>query len=118
MDDAIASDKEALQRKPNNPKYLNDLAWIYATCPKAELRNGTEAVSMAEAACKISKRQDMAMLDTLAAAYAEAGRFDEAVKTTEEIGARAASAHNAKLAETARQRLELYQARKPYRDEQ
>ena len=57
------------------------------------------------------------MLDTLAAAYAEAGRFDDAVKTTEEIRARAVSAHDTNTVDMARQRLELYKAGKPYRDE-
>jgi tetratricopeptide (TPR) repeat protein len=117
LDAALACDKEAVRLEPNNPKYLNDLAWIYATCPKAELRNGPEAVRLAGQACRITKRQNTAMLDTLAAAYAEAGRFDEAVKTTEEIRARALSSHDPATADAAQQRLELYQAGKPYRDE-
>jgi pentatricopeptide repeat protein len=57
------------------------------------------------------------MLDTLAAAYAEAGRFDDAVKTTEELRALGVSAHDTNTVAMARQRLALYQARKPYRDE-
>jgi tetratricopeptide (TPR) repeat protein len=114
---AAASFKAALELAPDVPECMNALAWIYATSPQAQLRNGAEAVRLAERACQISKRQKTATLDTLAAAYAEAGRFDDAVKTTEEIRALAASAHDTNTVDTARQRLELYKARKPYRDE-
>jgi tetratricopeptide (TPR) repeat protein len=114
---ALANFKEALRLAPDTPECMNALAWIYATSPQAELRNGPAAVRLAEEACKLTKRQRPATLDTLAAAYAEAGRFDDAVKTTEELRALAASAHDTNTVDTARQRLELYQARKPYRDE-
>jgi cytochrome c-type biogenesis protein CcmH/NrfG len=117
LDAAVACDQEALRRDPNNPKYLNDLAWIYATCPNAELRNGPEAVRLAAQACHLTRRRNLAMLDTLAAAFAEASQFDDAVKTTEELLARALSSHDTNTADTARLRLQLYQARTPYRDE-
>lgn len=96
---------------------MNALAWIYATSPQAALRNGAEAVRLAEHACTTTNQQRMAMLDTLAAAYAEAGRFDKAIKTSEEISALAASAHDNGMADVAQRRLELYKAGKPYRDE-
>jgi tetratricopeptide (TPR) repeat protein len=117
LESAVASYREAVQLAPDTPECLNALAWIYATCPKAELRNGAEAVRLAERACVLTKRQKTAMLDTLAAAYAEAGRFDDAVKIAEEIRALAVLAHDTNTADTARQRLALYQAGKPYRDE-
>jgi len=69
-------------------------------------------------ACQITKRQEPQLLDTLAAAYAEVGRFDEAIKTTQEFSALAVLAHDTNMMDIARQRLELYQAGKPYRDEQ
>ena len=102
---------------PNNPKYLNDLAWIYATCANSKLRNGPEAVRLAAQACHLTQRRNLAMLDTLAAAFAESGRFDDAVHTTEEIHARALAAHDTPAADTARLRLDLYLARKPFRDQ-
>ena len=114
---AAVNFKEALRLAPDTPECMNALAWIYATSPQAELRNGPEAVRLAEGACKITQRRKTAILDTLAAAYAEAGRFDEAVKTTEELHALALSAHETNMVDTARQRLELYKAGKPYRDE-
>ena len=60
---------------------LNDLAWIYATHPRRDLRNAVEAVRLAEQACQLSDRKLPTCLNTLAAAYAEAGRFAEAVTT-------------------------------------
>jgi Flp pilus assembly protein TadD len=114
---AAANFKEALRLAPDTPECMNALAWIYATSPQPELRNGPEAVRLAGAACRITQRQKAAILDTLAAAYAEAGRFDEAVKTTEELRALAISGHDTNMADTAWQRLELYKAGKPYRDE-
>jgi tetratricopeptide (TPR) repeat protein len=117
-EEALTHYKEAMRLAPDSPQCLNALAWMYATSAKAAIRNGTEAVRLAERAAQITQRQNTQLLDTLAAAYAEAGRFDEAVKTTEEIHALAISTHDTGMAETARQRLELYQAGKPYRDEQ
>jgi tetratricopeptide (TPR) repeat protein len=114
---AVVNFKEALRLAPDAPECLNALAWIQATSPQAEFRNGSEAVRLAEAACRITKRQQTGILDTLAAAYAEAGRFDEAIKTTEEIRALAAAANDTNAVDEARQRLGLYQAGKPYRDE-
>jgi tetratricopeptide (TPR) repeat protein len=114
---AAASFKEALRLAPNTPECLNALAWIYATSPQPQLRNGAEAVRLAEQACQLTQRQQTTLLDTLAAAYAEAGRFADAVKTTEAIRALALSAHDTNTVDTARQRLELYRAGKPYRDE-
>ncbi|HZQ48641.1 MAG TPA: tetratricopeptide repeat protein, partial [Verrucomicrobiae bacterium] len=118
LEPALANFKEALRLAPDTPDCMNAVAWIYATSPKAEMRDGSEAVRLAGRACDLTKRQTTAILDTLAAAYAETGRFDEAIKTTGEISALALAAHDTATADTARQRLELYKAGKPCRDEQ
>ena len=60
---------------------MNCLAWVLATCPEASVRNGAEAVELARRAVKLSDGREPAILGTLAAAYAEAGRFPEAVQT-------------------------------------
>ena len=62
---------------------LNNLAWLLAAHPSDALRNGAEAVRLAERACELSEHREPVMLGTLAAAYAEAGRFGDAVKTAE-----------------------------------
>jgi len=114
---AAASFQEALRLAPDVPACMNALAWIYAASPRPQLRNGAKAVRLAEAACKLTRREQTAFLDTLAAAYAEAGRFEAALKTTEELRAVAAAAHDTNMVEMAQQRLDLYKAGKPCRDE-
>ena len=77
--EAIAEIREALRLKPDRPGPLNNLAWILAASPEAELRDGAGAVRLAERACKLTAYQEAGLLDTLAVAYAEAGRFPEAL---------------------------------------
>lgn len=76
--------REALRLKPDFDAAMNDLAMLRASCKQPELRNGREAVQLAEAACRFSGRRNPSYLGTLAAAYAEAGRFPDAVKTMQE----------------------------------
>jgi tetratricopeptide (TPR) repeat protein len=108
--------KEAVRLAPASPPCLNSLAWVYATSPQAEFRDGAEAVRLAGQACVLTKGQDAGLLDTLAAAYAEAGRFEDAVKTAEEARTVANAAHDTKMAEMEQKQVELYRAGKPCRD--
>lgn len=111
---AAAADYEKLKvLLPRNPQVLNSAAWLYATCLDAGVRNGKRAVQDATAACQFTAWKHSYTLDTLAAAYAEAGEFDRAV----EFQARAINA--APFAERAAMqgRLELYKNRMPYRDQ-
>jgi hypothetical protein len=105
-----------LQQNPNLPLALNNLAWLLATDEDPKLRNGTEAVRLAERACDLTHYQTMTFISTLAAAYAEAGRFDEAVKTEEMVVARANSTGEKDLLERNRRLLELYRAGHPYHE--
>jgi hypothetical protein len=94
----------------------NALAWVLATCPDDSLRNGEEAVKLAEQACEATRFFDFAKLDTLAAAYAEAGRFDEARKWIVVAVGRAREAGREDLAQRYTERKELYAANQPYRE--
>jgi hypothetical protein len=105
-----------LQQHPNLPPALNNLAWLLATDDDPKLRNGTEAVRLAERACDLTHYQAPAFVGTLAAAYAEAGRFDDAVKTEEMVITLANTARATKLSEKNRQLLELYRAGRPYHE--
>jgi tetratricopeptide (TPR) repeat protein len=80
---AMAQYAEALLLRPDFPEALNGLAWIICTTPNSELRNAEQALGMAERACELTGRKDPVILKTLAAAYAEAGRFKEAVTTAQ-----------------------------------
>lgn len=81
---AIASYREATDVNPENPKILSSLAWALSIARDDTLRNGKDALAAAEKACELTRRAQPAMLDTLAAALAENGRFDDAVKAGEE----------------------------------
>ena len=115
---ALAERRESLRSRPDDIALLNDTAWVLATNPNASIRNGAEAVELAQRAVQLSDGREPAVLGTLAAAYAEAGRFAEAVKTAEQALALAASQNNAALAETLHARIKLYQAGSPYRNTQ
>jgi len=108
--------RAGLEQAPDAPGLANGLAWILATSTDDEQRNGAEAVRLAEKVCELTKRGRHEYLDTLAAAYAEVGRFDEAVKTATESVRLADEAGAKESAETYRQRSALYEKQQPYRD--
>jgi Flp pilus assembly protein TadD len=114
--EAVAQSREALRLNPNLPGPLNNLAWVLAASPDAELRNGAEAVRLAERACELTHYGEPLFIGTLAAAYAEAGRFPEAVTTAEKAEQFATSAGLTDVAAKNRQLLELYRAGKPYHE--
>ena len=84
----------AIQVRPGDAVLLGGMAWLLATSPAASLRDGAKAVELAQRAARLPGVRKAESLDTLAAAYAEAGRFPEAVKTAEEAGALAARRGN------------------------
>ena len=88
-------------------------AWLRATCPNAAFRNGQQAVVDAKAACNLCSWGDWDYIDTLAAAYAETGDFDSAIKFEQKAISKAKKDDDTK---GAQQRLALYQQHKPYRD--
>jgi serine/threonine-protein kinase len=72
--------ESALKLEPHNSQYLNELAWLEATCPEAGVRDGHRAIELATEACQLTQWNNPLLIDTLAAAYAETGQFDKAVK--------------------------------------
>jgi tetratricopeptide (TPR) repeat protein len=107
--------REALALKPDHPQALAGLAWIRATAGDAALRDADEAVRLAERAAEATARRDIGALDALAAAYASAGRFIDAVRTAQAGIDLAVAAGQPGAADQFRQRLQLYQRREPYR---
>jgi tetratricopeptide (TPR) repeat protein len=113
---AFADCRAAITLAPEDPAGYNMIAWLWATCPEANLRNGPEAVQYAIKACEMASWKEPAFMNTLAAAYAEVGRFDEAVKYQK----RAAEARGPYPLEEVEQgllRLKLYGKGSPYRDQ-
>jgi protein O-mannosyl-transferase len=113
--DAAAHYIAALQLKPDYVPAMVNLAWIYATAGgEAGTQHAAEAVRLAEQACQISGCRQSGVLDTLAAAYANAGRFEEAVKTGEEALSIAKAAGKNDLAHSIGARITLYQKGSPF----
>ncbi len=114
--DAVIQWREAVRLQPNRIVLLNQLAWVLATCPAESIRNGAEAVDLARRAVRLSDGRDAAILDTLAAAYAETGRFSEAVETVERAVSLASVQGNAALADIIRPHIKLFRTGVPYRE--
>ena len=78
FDEAILHYQKAVRIDPDDPRPNNNLAWARASHPDRRLRDGSEAVELAERACDLTKHKDPNFLDTLAAAYAERGEWEKA----------------------------------------
>jgi WD40 repeat protein/tetratricopeptide (TPR) repeat protein/tRNA A-37 threonylcarbamoyl transferase component Bud32 len=95
---------------------LNQLAWVQATCPAAEVRNGAEAVKNATRACELTQWKEAQYVDTLAAAYSETGDFDSAVKWQKKAISLLTKEDPAEWPGEFDERLKLYESGKPYRE--
>jgi tetratricopeptide (TPR) repeat protein len=115
--DAITSFRRALELRPNWPMAMNELAWTLATNPDPTVRNGEEAVRLAERACQLTDGKDLKSLAVLDAAYAEANRFEEAIATATKVRDLAVSLDEPKVVTAAETRLQEYRNRHPYRQQ-
>ena len=114
--EAIQQWQEALAIEPANGNAASNLAWVFATCPDASIRDGGRAVELAEKAVQISGGQIPMIFHILAAAYAENGRFSDAIEAAQRGAALANSQGNAGLASELQNNIALYQAGRPLRD--
>ena len=113
--DAIAHFTRALEIVPGSFATQNELAWILATHPDADLRDGARAVDLAQQASRSPDGgANPAILRTLAASYAEAGRFSEAIETATKALQSAEAQADTALRESLRAQLTLYQAGTPF----
>jgi protein O-mannosyl-transferase len=106
--------REQIRLHSKDKALLNDTAWILATHPDASLRNGVEAVGLAQRAVELSDGKEPAILGTLAAAYAEVGQFAKAVQTAEKAIALATEQNKQTLSDSIKARVQLYKANKPF----
>ena len=112
--EAIMHFRKALQIRGNWIGPMNDLAWLLATQPQSKFHDPTQAIELAERACKLTNYQQPGLLDTLAVAYSAAGEFPKAVATAEKALELARSSRQEQFAEQIQIRLKLYKAGQSY----
>lgn len=115
--DAVASYEKAIEMQPESPVALTNLAWILATAPDDQLRNGARAVELSLKADRISRGKDPLFLHTLAAAYAEAGHFEKAIETAHRALDAADQRGMRPLVDQLRAEIGLYELGIPYREQ-
>ncbi|MGO9113846.1 MAG: tetratricopeptide repeat protein [Thermoguttaceae bacterium] len=113
---ALGQRREAIRSRPDDVALLNDVAWMLATNPNASVRNGREAIELALRAWKLSGGKKPTVLGTLAAAYAEAGRFPEAVQTARKAIDLAKQQNEPAVAESIRAKIRFYEAGTAFRE--
>jgi tetratricopeptide (TPR) repeat protein len=107
---------KTIEIDPGYANAYNRKAWILATCPQAGFRNGDQAIELAQKAVALD-RDETTFLDTLAAAYAEAGQFDKAITTQREVIAKLKKdGMEKKLIIELTEHLKSYESNKPWRD--
>ena len=113
---AAAEFNHALQLAPDRVNALNGFAWLLATAADDSVRDGKRAVLLAERANALAGNNDPTILHTLAAAYAEARRFDEALQTARRAMKLASRADNNAVYNAIRDELPLYELGLPYHE--
>ncbi|HEX7778120.1 MAG TPA: tetratricopeptide repeat protein, partial [Vicinamibacterales bacterium] len=112
---AVTNFLRALETRPDDLFLLNRAGWLLATSADPQVRNGPRAVDLALHATRLTNGQDVVSLDTLAAAYAEVGRFAEAAATATEAIRLASRQRRADILPEIEARLALYRAGRPFR---
>ena len=119
MDEAIVHYQKALAIQPGFVEAQGSLAriaWVLATSPNSSVRNGSKAVELAQQTDRLSGGRNPTMIATLAAAYAEAGRFSEAITTAQRALQLASSQNNPTIVSALDAQLKLYQAGSPFHE--
>jgi tetratricopeptide (TPR) repeat protein len=111
---AVEDLDKALASGSRDAEVYNTLAWLLATSTQDALRNAQRAKELALTACELTRYQEPNYVDTLAAAHAEAGEFDDAIRFQQR--ALESPEFEKRFGKEARNRLELYAARRPYRE--
>ncbi|NOS72460.1 MAG: tetratricopeptide repeat protein [Verrucomicrobia bacterium] len=113
---AAARYEKVIELDPKFLSALNNLAWILATDPDDKTRNGPRAIELAERACQLTEWKVAVLMGTLAAAYAEAGRFPDAVAMAEKARDTALAGKQEDVAKRNQELADLYRAEKPFRE--
>jgi len=112
--EAIADYENALKIDGEDTGVLNNLAWVLATSTEDDLRNAKRSIELAKKACELTKYEKPHILSTLAAGYAEAGDWDEAMRWSN----KAVEAGDGEVAMQLKEELDSYKEKKPWREKQ
>jgi len=112
--DAMSWLRKAAGAAPDNPEVLGSLAWLLATCPQDNLRDGAEALKLAQRACQMTNNRVLPLLEALAAAQAECGQFADAARTAEQA-LKLVPPDAEPIRRAIDGRIKLYKAGKPFR---
>jgi len=115
-EEAVAILRKAAKNMPDHINLVNTLAWVLATCPRDDIRNGSEALQHALRVCEKTRMLNPMLLDTLAAAYAETGNFEQAVQKIQQA-IELSSTTDPPQASKYNLRQQSYLAGRPYRTE-
>jgi tetratricopeptide (TPR) repeat protein len=116
MEEAFRHLREAVRLAPDSPVVLNQVAWLLATQPGWDREARNEAIRLARQSSELTGNKNAGILDTLAAAFAAAGQFDQALATAQMALERASAAGDERLTSDIRVRIGLYRQEKPYRE--
>lgn len=117
QDEALKHLREAVRLKPNHPEILRSIAWVLVVNSDANAESKQWSIHLAEQALKLTNFENVAILDTLAAAYAAVGQFDNATLVANKAFALASTDSEYEFANQIQRRLELYKQAKPYHEE-
>jgi tetratricopeptide (TPR) repeat protein len=106
--------ENALKVDPEDTGVLNNLAWVLATSTDDKVRNADRSIELGKKACELTKYEKPHILSTLAAGYAESGKWDEALKWSK----KAVELGEGEVSEQLKQELESYEQKKPWREKQ
>jgi Flp pilus assembly protein TadD len=115
-EEAVSHLQKVLTIDPNDAEAANNLAWVLATWPEERIRDGGKAIELAQRARHLMPGRAPIFAATLAAAYAETGRFSDAVKTAEDTLQWATTSGDKALADEIRAQIGLYKSGQPFRD--
>lgn len=115
--EALREFREALRLTPESVLTLDKMGWILSTSPEAAVRNGKEAITLAQRACEITQNGNPFTLSTLSAAYAEDGQFDKAIASAEKSKSLTDQAKHPKLFALIDRQLSFYRDHRPFRND-
>lgn len=112
----LATAQAGAEQQPDSLLAKNDLAWLLATCPEDEIRDGQAALKVAQSACRATDFKHPALLDTLAAAQAETNQFEQAIETLQAAIELSKAIGEPRLKAILQEHLKLYKNGEPLRE--